>query len=515
MTNPFKRRWFRVIAWFLMSILTLIALLWLSINWAGARALRAAEAKIRAAGESIDVNEVFPGPVPDDRNFCAIPALEGITMMEGDNALAGEYGAKRERLRELAFWRNDSFPKIGKPPVRDLAGAHDGVRTDFSELNKYFRETGRMPDVPESADPESAMLAALRPQDALVAELAMGLSRPVARWSPALQDLHWSGFVMDMPLPHYIPMKASSGALGLRAAAAARAGEVAKAHEALHILIKMNEATAGDSLLLGVLVSSMMGSSLADAVWEVCDARCGSVEDFERLERALCGLDFRAAALQAYRSEVATCIQAWEQMKDAGRTDWLATSEPTRRSCGGLLPGGIYDGNAGKTAENLLESVILPLRDCGWRKVLESVELMESQAPEGTDWRAKCLHPFQIALGIIGLEGVAMPVRWTVNAQCLIDQAVIACVLERYRIEKGGYPESLDGLTRTTGAALPIDAISGEAMQYRRTQDGMVRLWCVGLDRVDDGGKRIKNAKMNSKEKGVKGDWVWSYSPEK
>jgi hypothetical protein len=102
-----------------------------------------------------------------------------------------------------------------------------------------------------------------------------------------------------------------------------------------------------------------------------------------------------------------------------------------------------------------------------------------------------------------------------VNAQCLIDQAVIACVLERYRIEKGGYPESLDGLTRTTGAALPIDAISGEAMQYRRTQDGMVRLWCVGLDRVDDGGKRIKNAKMNSKEKGVKGDWVWSYSPEK
>jgi hypothetical protein len=49
----------------------------------------------------------------------------------------------------------------------------------------------------------------------------------------------------------------------------------------------------------------------------------------------------------------------------------------------------------------------------------------------------------------------------------------------------------------------------------RRTPEGMVRLWCVGLDRVDDGGKRIEVVRWNSNEKGVKGDWVWSYSPKK
>lgn len=52
------------------------------------------------------------------------------------------------------------------------------------------------------------------------------------------------------------------------------------------------------------------------------------------------------------------------------------------------------------------------------------------------------------------------------------------------------------------------------SMRDRRTPEGMVRVWCVGLVRVGDGGQRVRNAKINSKEKGVKGDWRWSYSPE-
>lgn len=51
-------------------------------------------------------------------------------------------------------------------------------------------------------------------------------------------------------------------------------------------------------------------------------------------------------------------------------------------------------------------------------------------------------------------------------------------------------------------------------MVYRRTPDGKYMLWSVGLDRTDDGGKRI-NARFSPTESGAKGDWVWSFSPEK
>lgn len=40
---------------------------------------------------------------------------------------------------------------------------------------------------------------------------------------------------------------------------------------------------------------------------------------------------------------------------------------------------------------------------------------------------------------------------------------------------------------------------------------GRYALWCVGPDRVDDGGKRRREPVVDPVEKGWKGDWLWSY----
>jgi hypothetical protein len=85
--------------------------------------------------------------------------------------------------------------------------------------------------------------------------------------------------------------------------------------------------------------------------------------------------------------------------------------------------------------------------------------------------------------------------------QALANEAFIACGLERYRLAKGQYPESLDALVPQFVAKLPHDIIGGEPLKYHRTADGRFVLYSVGWNGKDDGGVADKSVEA--------GDWVW------
>lgn len=91
-------------------------------------------------------------------------------------------------------------------------------------------------------------------------------------------------------------------------------------------------------------------------------------------------------------------------------------------------------------------------------------------------------------------------------AQTAVDEAAIACALERYRLANGQYPESLGALVPKFISQLPNDVISGKPYKYRRTSDGQFVLYSVGWDGTDDGGMPGKTLFDDKK-----GDWVWQY----
>jgi hypothetical protein len=96
------------------------------------------------------------------------------------------------------------------------------------------------------------------------------------------------------------------------------------------------------------------------------------------------------------------------------------------------------------------------------------------------------------------------------QAQTVVNQAILACALERYRMDKGHFPEKLEDLAPQTISHLPHDVISGEPFHYRRANDQAYVLYSVGWNQRDDGGKP-GGALFDEKE----GDWVWSSSIEK
>ena len=78
---------------------------------------------------------------------------------------------------------------------------------------------------------------------------------------------------------------------------------------------------------------------------------------------------------------------------------------------------------------------------------------------------------------------------------------MVACALERYRLERSEYPPALEDLQRRGYVdSLPRDLITGDRLQYRRLNASLFVLYSVGGNQQDDGGSTRAEA-----------DWVWKY----
>lgn len=517
MTSLLQRRWFRALAWTLVSLVTLYALLCAWVNWTGARMLAAAQVKLKAAGEVTDFRAVTSEPVPDDANFCAIPALRDLALQIGDDSSKGEPGARRERLKKLAL------PSAGKPQSPTPSGLRFGGREDLVATRDWLLASDPASKLTKSENAARDVLAFLSRHDALVSELAAGLDRPAAQWTPQWRTRDLPPMLFAVPMPHYAVTQSAVQMLGLRATAAARAGEAAKAHESLRLIAKLAEANANEPFLIGLLVSAAQSSVLADAVWKTCDAQCGTAADFAALESALAALDYKKAALRAWRGELTGALDALRYLKteNADALAFFANgadggAHATASLFSRVMPGGWLDGTAAVIADHEYDYLVKPLLHENWMKLADSAAAAEASLSEKRKalWR----HPFHLMATMIAPASTSVVVR-AAYVQCQVDQAIIACALERHRIEKGSYPDKLTGLMLANGKPLPLDALSEKQMGYRRTADGNYALWCVGFDGKDDGGKRVLDDKkpQNTKfhERSYKGDWVWDFPAAK
>lgn len=83
--------------------------------------------------------------------------------------------------------------------------------------------------------------------------------------------------------------------------------------------------------------------------------------------------------------------------------------------------------------------------------------------------------------------------------------------LERIRVELGAYPAAFDGLAPAYLDQLPVDVAFGEPFRYVRdgaVEDGGPRLYSVGMDGVDNGGRHRTDAFWRRRTQSKGGDYV-------
>jgi hypothetical protein len=102
--------------------------------------------------------------------------------------------------------------------------------------------------------------------------------------------------------------------------------------------------------------------------------------------------------------------------------------------------------------------------------------------------------------------------------QVWIDEARIACALERYRLVHGVYPDSLDLLAPACIDSVPHDIMNGQSYHYQLRADGTFLLYSVGWNQTDEGGKIVFRKDSSTALDFEKGDWVWptpQFAPNK
>jgi len=125
---------------------------------------------------------------------------------------------------------------------------------------------------------------------------------------------------------------------------------------------------------------------------------------------------------------------------------------------------------------------------------------------ENTKWDGYA--PWNIWFVVAASSQTGMMLKFA-QGQVWVDEARIACALERYHLVYGVYPGSLDTLAPDYIDALPHDIMNGQPYHYQFRPEGAYLLYSVGWNQTDDGGKaayKKDNPKVVDYDKG---DWVW------
>jgi hypothetical protein len=110
-------------------------------------------------------------------------------------------------------------------------------------------------------------------------------------------------------------------------------------------------------------------------------------------------------------------------------------------------------------------------------------------------------HSFAYLLAKNSYANKGAALKTAAQAQADVNETLVACALERYRLARGKFPATLQELAPDFIKLLPTDPVSGEPLHYRLLNPGNFLLYSVGWDTKDDNGTLTKPDGT--------GDWVW------
>jgi hypothetical protein len=110
---------------------------------------------------------------------------------------------------------------------------------------------------------------------------------------------------------------------------------------------------------------------------------------------------------------------------------------------------------------------------------------------------------------------LSLPLGRAATSESIRRLLVTALALERYRLQKGAYPQSLSDLAPSLPAVSTTDFSDGKPLRYQVTRDGHFVLYSIGLDCMDQGGdlRPVKywhqDQGVRSYTRGPEADLVW------
>jgi hypothetical protein len=444
---------------------TLVAVFYTEEDWRGKHAWENYKREAAARGHVLDWEQFIPPPVPDDQNIFKAPHMQ-------------EW-----------FVRNPTATN--------------------NELNLLIRNPVKTANITDKTDAANflAWSEQFQPDFDLMRE---ALKRPDARMDGDYTVPY------EIPIVNFVNIRAVAQALAQRAKCDLLLGHPGKALDELTLLNDsrrlMERAPTGKPItLVDAMVNVAVTGLYAETIAKGFQNHTWQEPQLTALQEQLEAINLPGIVAQSFQTEPAATTYTIETAPKAKLRDWFSISPKNLRWA--FWP--------------MLKWELLPR---GWiyQNMATSARMTYSQS-EGFDAASGFIEPKKFGNVDHDLKKVAWPYSfmavaaipnftkaWQTTAynQTTVNEAQIACALERYYLAYGQYPDTLDALAPKFIQTIPNDIIGGQPLHYRRTDDGKFLLYSVGWNETDDGGQQSRQRNANGGLANyAQGDWVWPPPP--
>ena len=465
---------------FVVAVLvTLAALVWTEENWRATRDWAACQQDMAARGERLDLTAAYD-PLPPGRNLAWAPLFTDsfeYTVDAASGQVTFPLGVKY-RLPQLKY-----MPTSPEDDTRTglasslLFSVYRGERDDLRAWQAYYRQHAAFGLAPVSA---AAPLPAPA-EDVMVA---------LRTFSTVLDDVERSATAMPEGVLARAPASFGGGmyvavrrivqTLALRADAHLATGDTAAARHDLELIFWLRRATATEprSLLNAAVGCNHLEMALR-VVWQGLLDRRWTADDLAAIQNRLQGLDLLADYRRGASGERANSLFLIDGMQD-GRYKYADLFSPgdgwgARASAWALMhgPGGwLVQNRVAITRfyqDGLLGCVDVPTHRY-------HPEVMEAGLAEATRICTQPVWPSRYLLAT-GVPGFLRVVERCALAQTALDEAIVACALERYALAHGGSdPTDLSALMPDYLDHVPTSVMDGTPLRYTTNAGGRYRL---------------------------------------
>ena len=479
----------------------------------GAAAWKSAVAEIEAHGESVDRKKYLPAPIPDTNNFGALPVFQ--TTTDSKNSKFQKAMALNSALDPVASRMVTSKKDEGsaKDKLPYLEKWTSGNSPDMAYVQK------RLEDVCRNVRPDAPI-----PDNAAPTDLLEILC-------PMLGEFHSQNLTRSdclFPLKYDVepPTDISFGPISVFI----RMGKILVYEERL-ALYEKNPQLALDDLAVGwkvitglhkqpLLISGLVANGVSEmqltVVQQGLNDHAWDDSQLKALDDALGKIDILADGRFVITGDIVVF--------DLASTDYYEKHRfVTARELAALR--GESMGIPESDSPNYLGRILFWLTPKGWFdqdkaldvrfRLLGTATLIDPAARRVFSEKEK-----KLMQSYHGLHSPVFPdkpflnsssfitssVKTVAYCQVHLDEARIACRLERYHLLHGSYPDSLNALVPDFGTELPHDIMTGDSYHYKLLSGGSYLLYSVAWNQADDGGAFATTPSQSPRDAA---DWVW------
>jgi hypothetical protein len=411
----------------------LLAIFYAEEDWRGKRAWQHCKRELEAGGAVLDWDKFIPPPVPDDQNFFEAPNM-AEWFVKNRKASTNELAAR--------LGNKDTTAKI----------------TDETAARKYLAWSDQF-----------------EPEFELIRE---ALKRPYAWMDGDYSD------PVGIPIPNFVNVRIVAQTLAQRAQCYLLLGLPGKALSEvtlLHDLRRLLEGapTGKPMTMVAAMINVAVAGLYTDTIADGMRLKAWNESQLSALQKQLEEINLPPFVAEALHEEQANSCRIIE----------IYALKNKNHSQFSYWPRGWFYQNIAYVA--VLEQKGIDSFDPAKDSIVPHIV-------DGTnheiETKLRRFSPYKFFAAIL-IPNFSKAMQTAMHNQTLVNEARIACALERCRLSYGNYPATLDVLSPEFIEKLPHDLIGGQPLIYRRTGDGKFLLYSVGWNEKDDGG--------------IGNDWVW------